>query len=35
MALPAIIALLAVQLFFFITYLLPTKTAEQGNKYVK
>ncbi len=35
MALPAIIALLAVQLFFFITYLLPTKTADQGNKYVK
>ncbi|MCX8528623.1 MAG: DUF805 domain-containing protein [Rhodoluna sp.] len=35
MALPAFLALLAVQLFFFITYLLPTKTAEQGNKYVK
>ncbi len=35
MALPSILALLAVQLFFFITFLLPTKTKEQGNKYVK
>lgn len=35
MALPSIIALLAVQLFFFVTFLLPTRTKEQGNKYVK
>jgi uncharacterized membrane protein YhaH (DUF805 family) len=35
MALPAFLTALAVQLFFFITYLLPTKTAEQGNKLIK
>jgi len=33
MALPAILAVLAIQLFFFVTFLLPTKTKEQGNKY--
>lgn len=33
--LPALLALLAVQLFFFVTYLLPTRTKEQGNRYVK
>lgn len=34
-ALPAILTLVAVQLFFFITFLLPTKTKEQGNKYAR
>ena len=34
-AIPSVIALLAVQLFFFVTFLLPTRTKEQGNQYVK
>ena len=34
-AIPALLAVLGVQLFFFITFLLPTRTKEQGNQYVK
>lgn len=32
---PVLLSFFAVAIFFFITYLLPTKTAAQGNKYVK
>ena len=32
---PWLLSTIAVQLFFFITWLLPTKTAAQGNKLVK
>ena len=35
LALPALFALFAVSLFFFIVPLLPSKTAAQGNKFVK
>jgi hypothetical protein len=34
-AAPVVLSFGAVTVFFFITYLLPTKTKEQGNKYVK
>lgn len=32
---PVVLTFAAVSIFFFVTYLMPTKTAAQGNKYVK
>ena len=34
-AAPVFLTFAGVAIFFFVTYLLPTKTAAQGNKYVK
>ena len=33
--LPILLTFAAVSIFFLVTYLMPTKTAAQGNKYVK
>ena len=33
--LPVFLTFAAVAIFFLVTYLLPTKTAAEGNKYVK
>jgi uncharacterized membrane protein YhaH (DUF805 family) len=34
-AAPVFLTFSGVAIFFFVTYLMPTKTAAQGNKYVK